>query len=565
MSQPQNPSVDGAHSQGGTDNGSSSYSARAEAQKRRRSGQVAGRPVIPNRRRTQNMVQHRDTNSGNGLGTSLDRLQDLRIRDGYGDAEALPQAQSSRKSYMAASDSDVTDGSAAVGAQDIAAADPMFKTTTAEGAQPTQPTTTATTRLNADLRAMNTQYLSLAADTTPALAFSPSSTSSLSPTQRQTKMEGKQTDSPMGPTGPAIGSSAPQNSSPDMMQAGPSGDPTQNPMVAAASSGQTRLVRAQLHTDKHRRASVVNVPSPLKQVTSGSPPTVESSLGNVGPLPSSTLERVPGTNSTISVDQDQVQLGEAAASVAPLPSPRRPGPPIPRHQISSLIQDDPFVTSQPGPQTLNANPVANDQPVSKAEKVAGQLANARAAVRHGYRGPFDIGDFICLIDPYTGEPQPIAYKEQTEYGEITRDILSKKDIRNIEPSNTGKAMWGKNGEFKGFEDMQAEKKEAPALPSAFKPGGKDVFMGARLGEGNDNVLLEKVSPALPSAFKPGGKDAFMGARLGEGNDDVLLEEEAPLSTTKSGPTPYWMKEANETLGIPNEGDLFEYCDLDFSD
>lgn len=119
MSQPQNPSVDGAHSQGGTDNGSSSYSARAEVQKRRRSGQVAGRPVIPNRRRTQNMVQHRDTNSGNDLGTSLDRLQDLRIRDGYGDAEALPQAQSSRKSYMAASDSDVTDGSAAVGAQDI--------------------------------------------------------------------------------------------------------------------------------------------------------------------------------------------------------------------------------------------------------------------------------------------------------------------------------------------------------------------------------------------------------------------------------------------------------------
>lgn len=90
-------------------------------------------------------------------------------------------------------------------------------------------------------------------------------------------------------------------------------------------------------------------------------------------------------------------------------------------------------------------------------------------------------------------------------------------------------------------------------------------MGARLGEGNDDVLLEKVSPALPSAFKPGGKDAFMGARLGEGNDDVLLEEEAPPFTTKSGPTPYWMKEANETLGIPNEGDLFEYCDLDFSD
>ncbi|WQF87808.1 hypothetical protein CDEST_12822 [Colletotrichum destructivum] len=389
MSQPQDPSEGGAHSQGGTDDGFGSYSARAEAQKRRRSGQVAGRPVIPNRRRTQNMVQHRDINSGNGLGTSIDKLQDLRIRDCYGDAEDLPQAQPPRKSYMAASDSDLTDGSAAVGAQNIA------------------------------------------------------------------EMEGKKTDSPMGPTVPDMGSSAPQNSSPDMMQTGPSGDPTQNPMLAAASSGQKRLVRAQLHTDKHRRASVVNVPSPLKQVTSGSPPTVESSLENVGPPPSSTLERVPGTNSTISVDQDQDQLGEAAASVVPLPSPRRPGPPIPRHQISSLIQDDPFVTSQPGPQTLNANPVANEQSVSKAEKVASQLANARAAVRHGYRGPFDIGDFICLIDPYTGEPQPIAYKERTEYGEITRDILSKKDIRNIEPSNTGKAMWGKNGEFKGFEESQS--------------------------------------------------------------------------------------------------------------
>ncbi|KAJ0159618.1 hypothetical protein CTA2_9385 [Colletotrichum tanaceti] len=541
MSQPQTPSENGVHSQGGTD-GFNRHSAPPEAHKRHRSGQVAGGPVTPNRRRTQNVVQHRDNNRGNGLGTSLDKLRGLRNRGRYGDAEPLPEAQSFRVSRMAASDSDVTHDSAAVGAQNIA--DP------------------------ADNNSDNTSECGLAVGTTPAPAFSPSSPSSLSPTQRQTKMKDKQTNSPAGPRGPAMGSSAPQNSSPDMMQAGPRGYPTQNRKVSVASSGQTRLIRAQLHTDKHRRASVVNVPSPLKLVMSSSPPTVESYLRNARPPPSSPLKRVPGTNSTISVDQDEDQLGEAAASAAPLPSPRGPGAPIPRHQISSLIQHDPFVTSQPGPQTLNSNPVANSQPLSMAEKVAGQLANARASVRHGYRGPFDIGDYVCLIDPYTGEPQHIAYKEQTEYGEIFRDIRSKKDICNIEPSNTGEAMWGKNGEFKGLNaSMPAEKKEAPALPGAFKPGGKDVFMGGRLGEGNDDVLLEEEGSALPSAFRPGGRDAFMGARLGEGNDDVLMEEEeetAP-SMTKSGPTPYWMKEANETLGIPSGGDLFEYCDLDISD
>ncbi|GKT41426.1 uncharacterized protein ColSpa_01607 [Colletotrichum spaethianum] len=72
----------------------------------------------------------------------------------------------------------------------------------------------------------------------------------------------------------------------------------------------------------------------------------------------------------------------------------------------------------------------------------------------------------------------------------------------------------------------------------------------------------------PNKFlKPGGRDAFMGVRLFEGNDDVLLEEEAPKAMMQLGPTPYWIKEANETLGIPNEDDdeqegLFGYYDIE---
>ncbi|KAK0378625.1 hypothetical protein CLIM01_03981 [Colletotrichum limetticola] len=72
-------------------------------------------------------------------------------------------------------------------------------------------------------------------------------------------------------------------------------------------------------------------------------------------------------------------------------------------------------------------------------------------------------------------------------------------------------------------------------------------------------------------FKPNAKDAWMGARLGEGTQSVMDHDyDVPAAIPNTGPTPSWVKEANDILGILNEDDedqpgLFEYCDLNFDE
>ncbi|KAK1996433.1 hypothetical protein LX36DRAFT_723088 [Colletotrichum falcatum] len=207
-------------------------------------------------------------------------------------------------------------------------------------------------------------------------------------------------------------------------------------------------------------------------------------------------------------------------------------------RTGSVFYDDPFVTSQPSPQTFITESPFNKGCASMAEKVARQVANTRSLARHGYRGPVEVGDFICLIDPYTGQPDPIAINHPDRKGNtVARDFRSQKDLSKIMPSDNGPAEWGRKGEFKGFEG---------SIAAAWVYGA--------------NELKDKDPKTV-------FKDAFIGARLGEGNDDVLMqEEEAPPATSQLGPTPYWIKEANEILGIPNEDDddggegLLEYHD-----
>ncbi|KAK1585243.1 uncharacterized protein LY79DRAFT_671182 [Colletotrichum navitas] len=277
------------------------------------------------------------------------------------------------------------------------------------------------------------------------------------------------------------------------------------------------------HTDKNRRASVVKVPSPLKQTIYSSSPAVPSTLRSVNFPPLDSPTRSPSSDSTIDVNQT--------------PSARRPSVSVLGCRTGSVFDDDPFVTSQPSPQTFRTKSPFSKGCASLAEKVARQVANTRSLAHHGYRGPIEVGDFVCLIDPYTGQPDPIAANHPDGRGNtVIRDFRSQKDISEIMPSDNGRAEWGRKGEFKGFED---------SIAAAW-------IRGAKLKSKTFNTV---------------GKDAFMGARLGEGNEDVLVEEEeAPPATTQLGPTPYWIKKANEILGITNEGEddaegLFEYHDF----
>ncbi|GKT41425.1 uncharacterized protein ColSpa_01606 [Colletotrichum spaethianum] len=198
------------------------------------------------------------------------------------------------------------------------------------------------------------------------------------------------------------------------------------------------------HTDKYRRASVVKVPSPLKQATSSSPPAVRSVLQSVQLPPLGPLAKPPSSQSTISVNET--------------PSRPKSSLSVPGGQFGSVFDDDddPFTTSWPDRQTSQKGASSKQCSASGAEKVAHQVANARSVTRHGYRGPVEVGNFVCLINLHTGQPSPIAVSQTDgKGGTITRDIRSGKDLREIMPSDNGNAVWGRNGEFKGFEDSIA--------------------------------------------------------------------------------------------------------------
>ncbi|KAK1970834.1 hypothetical protein LY78DRAFT_734984 [Colletotrichum sublineola] len=222
------------------------------------------------------------------------------------------------------------------------------------------------------------------------------------------------------PTPPVFGSLLPQSRTP-----------------LGASPSQARS-----HTDKNRRASVVKVPSPLKRTASSSSPAVPSTLRSVKFPPLGSPTRSPSSDSTIDINQT--------------PSARRSSVSVSSCRARSVFDDDPFITSQPGPQTFLTGSPFNEGCESMAEKVARQVANTRSLTHHGYRGPVEVGDFICLIDPYTGQPDPIAVNHPDGKGNtVNRDFRSRKDLREIMPADNGRAEWGRKGEFKGFEESIA--------------------------------------------------------------------------------------------------------------
>ncbi|KAK1987519.1 hypothetical protein LZ30DRAFT_766690 [Colletotrichum cereale] len=212
---------------------------------------------------------------------------------------------------------------------------------------------------------------------------------------------------------------------------------TPTPPVFGSSPSQRRT-----HTDKNRRASVVKVPNPLKRTACSSSPAVPSTLRSVKFPPLESPTRSPSSDSTIDVNQT--------------PYARRSSVSVPGCRTTSVFDDDPFVTSQPGPQTFIAGSPFNKGCASMAEKIARQVANTRSLTSLGYRGPVEVGDFICLIDPYTGQPDPIAANHPDGKGNtVIRDFRSQKDVSKIMPSDNGCAEWGRKGEFKGFEESIA--------------------------------------------------------------------------------------------------------------
>ncbi|OHE91253.1 hypothetical protein CORC01_13453 [Colletotrichum orchidophilum] len=313
----------------------------------------------------------------------------------------------------------------------------------------------------------------------------------------------------------------------------PNGRPMQNPMVAALSSGQQRRFRARLQMDKNRRARVVKVTSPQKPPNSSSPP-IPSSLRSVKlpPLPieissdsSTSDEPIPTTHVLpgSQLRQDPTKAGVMSnISFSSPPPPMFTNGPFTSSSFSSqsppVLPNDFFSTSCPSSHSHHFINPQGGHYVSPAEEIAMRVANARSLAHNGYRGTFEIGRLTCLINPYTGEPDPIAETRPDARGNmVTYDLHTKKDVLSANPS-----------------------------------------------------MPPKVAELPDKHFNCNGKDAWMGARLGEGTESVMLHEEVAPTATNLGPTPYWIKEANETLGIPNDNDgddegLFENCDLDFDD
>ncbi|KAL0934721.1 uncharacterized protein CTRU02_209312 [Colletotrichum truncatum] len=135
---------------------------------------------------------------------------------------------------------------------------------------------------------------------------------------------------------------------------------------------------------------------------------------------------------------------------------------------------------------------------------------------------------LCLIDPYKGEPEPIAWVRSDTQGKVVvLDINSKKDVSQMRPCSSGVAIWGKRGEFTGFkEDFAASWVHGPGQkPSPFRPGVLDAYMGARRPCSGDDI--------------------------GTTDDGEVRQSAAPTG----GPDLAWQREANEILGIEDDYDV----------
>ncbi|KAJ3948978.1 uncharacterized protein N0V96_000085 [Colletotrichum fioriniae] len=312
--------------------------------------------------------------------------------------------------------------------------------------------------------------------------------------------------------------------------------------------------------DKNQRASVVKVISPEKPRNSSSPP-IPSALRSVN-FPPPSLESTTDESSSdeliianrahpgSQLHQTQSKVGMNFDPAFSYP----PAPMSPNQLFDAFSSTNTFAASNPPPSLPPNDLLANPGPawnldllqspqlghiLSPQAEIAVRVGNARTLAHNGYRGPFDIGRLTCLIDPYTGEPSPIAETRPNDHGNmVTYDLHTKENILDAEPCQTGTARWSRKGEFTGFAESSAASWVDEIKDPRFKPNAKDAWMGARLGEGTVSVMVH--------------------------DDDV------PDATSNLGPAPSWVKDANGILGIPNEDDedeegLFEYCNLDFDD
>ncbi|KXH42136.1 hypothetical protein CSIM01_12368 [Colletotrichum simmondsii] len=257
----------------------------------------------------------------------------------------------------------------------------------------------------------------------------------------------------------------------------PSGRPMQNPMVVALSSGQKPPLKARLRMDKNRRASVVKVTSREKPLKSSSPP-IPSALRSVN-FPPPSLESTTDESSSDELvvsnrghPASQVRQTQSSMGMNINPSFSHLAPPMSPNELSNAFSSmNTFAANNPPPSLPPNDLLANPGPawnldllqspqlgpiLSPPAEIAVRVGNARTLAHNGYRGPFDIGRLTCLIDPYTGEPNPIAETRLDTHGKmITYDIHTNEAILDVEPCETGTAQWGRKGEFNGFVESSA--------------------------------------------------------------------------------------------------------------
>ncbi|KAG7040217.1 hypothetical protein JMJ77_0010459 [Colletotrichum scovillei] len=287
--------------------------------------------------------------------------------------------------------------------------------------------------------------------------------------------------SPVGPVGvpqhSVMNISPPQHSLPNVTTFSPSGRPVQNPMVAALLSGQQPPLKARLQMDKNRRASVVKIASRQKPLNSSSPP-IPSALRSVNSPPLS-LESTTDESSSDELivtnrghPASQVHQTQSSMRMNIDPSFSHLAPPMsPNELFSAFSSMNTFAANNPPPSLPPNDLLANPGPawnldllqspqlgpiLSPPAEIAVRVGNARALAHNGYFGPFDIGRLTCLIDPYTGEPNPIAETRPDCNGNmVTYDIHTNEAILDVEPCETGTAQWGRKGEFTGFVESSA--------------------------------------------------------------------------------------------------------------
>ncbi|KAK0378626.1 hypothetical protein CLIM01_03982 [Colletotrichum limetticola] len=286
---------------------------------------------------------------------------------------------------------------------------------------------------------------------------------------------------PVGPIGvpqhSVMNFSYPQHSSPNVTTFSPSGRPVQNPMVAALSSGQQAPLKARLQMDKNRRASVVKMTSREKLLKSSSP-LIPSALRSVK-FPPPSLEST--TDESSSDELIITNRGHMSSQVHQTQSSMRMNidssfsllaPPMsPNELFNAFSSMNTFAANNPPPSLPPNDLLATPGPAWSLDllqspqlghilpppaEIAVRVGNARTLAHNGYRGPFDIGRLTCLIDPYTGEPNPIAETRPDAHGNmVTYDIHTNEAILDVEPCETGTAQWGKKGEFTGFVESSA--------------------------------------------------------------------------------------------------------------